>query len=129
MSAEIIRPWRRQRSEALPVRMPDFDCSVPEPTPGSDAALLEADRRQVAFEDWWNGHHYGDPDEDSSEREADAWGDLNEALIDFIAETPALSVAGVLAKLRVAALVTATGVWTQDLFETMREALERLAKP
>ena len=102
-----------RRSEALPVRWPPF---------------VEAERRLSRFMKWWNGHEYGDTD--SSEREAEAWGETDSAFIAFIATTPAFTAAGVLAKLRaVVDLSDDLGVGRgEDFARTMLEALERLAK-
>jgi hypothetical protein len=93
--------------------------SVPTPTPGTDDALVEAERRLSALEAFWDDQV--DPPDDAYANEVDA-------LEDFIAAAPAYTAAGIKAKL--ARMVEYGGgdrsTWGRTLMRTTAEALDRL---
>ena len=91
MSAEIVKLGLPMRYVGKP-RMPPFDVSIPAPSRGSDAALLEAAHRLAAFREWWNGSRYGERDPSETEQTSE----IQRALTFRVMLAPALTAAGVL---------------------------------
>jgi len=106
------------------LREPPFDVSVPAPTPGSDEALLIAEQRRVKLCAWSEARETADV-------ESDALGDLNRALEDFIAETPAVGPTAIAVKferLYEHASAETNTAWGAPLRRTILDALDRLGK-
>jgi hypothetical protein len=103
--------------------VPQYD-----PADTTDAALIEAERRFIAYRAWWcaDESHYDDA-------ECDRRGEITDAFQTFIAKTPAHTLAGVAVKLR--GLYHDLGldegcfhssIWTNDLILTAAEAVGEL---
>lgn len=99
-----------------------FTKPLPASDDPADAGLIEVHHRQAALEAW-SGSFKGKSDDD-----CDRIADMDTLLEDFIAETPAHTLAGVAVKLRSLARHSPGSDWTDPCVETALAAVAELGR-